>query len=232
MTGAVLLSSAGCRVALLELFRTSMRSVGLDGRILATDRSAAASAFQLADARFLVPSCSDAGFIPALLEICEREHVTLVVPTIDPELPVLAAAREEFSSIGTTIAVSSLGHGRNRCRQACDECLAARPRLSDRAPSLCRRCPRRTGRVGLPGDHQTRPRECVHRCRAGAESRRVGAPCRRRRRRRRVRGPGCRVHGGRVRGFDSKRPMRGPAPSSRDARRRGEQGGHGRVPRL
>jgi carbamoyl-phosphate synthase large subunit len=107
MTGAVLLSSAGRRVALLESFRTSMRSLGVDGRVLATDRSAAASAFQLADARFLVPSCSDAGFIPALLEICRREHVTLVVPTIDPELPVLAAAREEFASIGTTIAVSS-----------------------------------------------------------------------------------------------------------------------------
>jgi carbamoyl-phosphate synthase large subunit len=33
--------------------------------------------------------------------------VVLVVPTIDPELPVLAEVRETFASIGTTIAVSS-----------------------------------------------------------------------------------------------------------------------------
>jgi carbamoyl-phosphate synthase large subunit len=103
----VLLSSAGRRVALLEAFRQSSRALGLEQRIVATDCSAAASAFQVADDRFLVPPCLDEEFVPAMLEICRREGVVLVVPTIDTELPVLATAREDFATIGTTIAVSS-----------------------------------------------------------------------------------------------------------------------------
>jgi carbamoyl-phosphate synthase large subunit len=42
-----------------------------------------------------------------MLELCHKHSVDLVVPTIDPELPVYAAARDEFSSAGTTVAVGS-----------------------------------------------------------------------------------------------------------------------------
>lgn len=75
--------------------------------MLATDASSLSSAFHDADASFLVPRCDGPDFVPRMLELCETHRVDLVVPTIDPELPVYAAAREHFAEIGTTVAVSS-----------------------------------------------------------------------------------------------------------------------------
>jgi carbamoyl-phosphate synthase large subunit len=108
MTAAtVLISSAGRRVELLRGFRSALDTLGLDGRVLAVDRSPLSSALQTADEGFLVPSCDDPAFVPEMLELCHKHSVDLVVPTIDPELPVYAAARDEFSSAGTTVAVGS-----------------------------------------------------------------------------------------------------------------------------
>lgn len=75
--------------------------------MLATDASWYSSAFHDADGSFDVPRCDDPEFIPRVLELCEVHRVDLVVPTIDPELPLYAAARERFAEIGTKVAVSS-----------------------------------------------------------------------------------------------------------------------------
>ena len=108
MTSAtVLISSAGRRVELLMAFRSALRDLGLDGRILAVDRSARSSAFHCADEAFLVPSCDDVGFLPEVLNLCDKQAVDLLIPTIDPELPVYAAARADFAAAGTTVAISA-----------------------------------------------------------------------------------------------------------------------------
>jgi carbamoyl-phosphate synthase large subunit len=102
----VLLSSAGRRVALLECFRASLRHLGLPGNVLAADRSRLSAAFHRADDAFVVPDCTTADFVPAMLDLCRRHEVRLVVPTIDPELAVYARHRAAFAEIGTTVAVS------------------------------------------------------------------------------------------------------------------------------
>ncbi|MGH8824407.1 MAG: ATP-grasp domain-containing protein, partial [Jiangellaceae bacterium] len=108
MTAAtVLISSAGRRVELLRGFRSALDRLGLDGRVLAADRSPLSSALHAADEGFLVPSCDDPAFVPEMLDLCNKHSVDMVVPTIDPELPVYAEARDEFASGGTTVAVGS-----------------------------------------------------------------------------------------------------------------------------
>ena len=102
----VLVSSAGRRVELLRGFRDALAAAGLAGRVLAADRSWYSSAFHEADEGVLVPACDDDAFVPAVLELCDKHAVDLVVPTIDPELPVYAAARERFAAAGVTVAVS------------------------------------------------------------------------------------------------------------------------------
>jgi len=106
-TCTVLISSAGRRVALLECFRTALKSLGLQGRVIAVDMSPLSSAFHRADVGYVVPRCTDEEFVPRMLEICRQEHVRLIVPTIDTELPVYAKHRASFESIGTHILVSS-----------------------------------------------------------------------------------------------------------------------------
>jgi len=102
----VLVSSAGRRVELLRGFRDALAAAGLEGRVLAADRSWYSSAFHEADEGLLVPSCDEDAFVPAVLDLCEKHAVDLIVPTIDPELPVYAAARERFAGAGVTVAVS------------------------------------------------------------------------------------------------------------------------------
>ncbi len=103
----VLISSAGRRVELLRIFRKSLGELGLDGEVLAIDQSKASAAFHSADRAFVVPRCTSPEFVPEVHEICRSNEVSLVVPTIDTELPMYASARSTFSSQGTTVAVST-----------------------------------------------------------------------------------------------------------------------------
>ena len=76
-------------------------------QLLAADlRPDLSTACQAADAVFGVPACHSPGYVEALLEICRREKVGLLVPTIDPELGPLSEAVEAFAKIGTKVVVS------------------------------------------------------------------------------------------------------------------------------
>jgi carbamoyl-phosphate synthase large subunit len=101
----ILISSAGRRVGLIRCFRDSFRRLGIRGRIIAVDASLHAPALHFADGFWRVPECRDPDFVPRLLEIADRERIDLVVPTIDPELPVYAASRQVVEHGGRRVAV-------------------------------------------------------------------------------------------------------------------------------
>lgn len=105
-SGGVLVSSAGRRGALVKLFRGALDALGVDGAVVAADMSKLSSAVMLADEAVVVPACTSEAFVPALLDACRAHDVRLVVPTIDTELAVLAAARERFADDGIEVAVS------------------------------------------------------------------------------------------------------------------------------
>ncbi len=103
----VFISSAGRRVELLECFRRSALELGIPLRLLACDVAPhLSSACQRADESFRVPACTAPEYIPTLLDLCYKEKVSLLIPTIDPELEVLAQHRKEFARLGTLVAVS------------------------------------------------------------------------------------------------------------------------------
>lgn len=105
-----LFSSAGRRVELLRCFRESAAEENLQATILAADMNPAmSSACWDADEAFQVPRCTDYNYVSALLEICRRKGVDLLVPTIDTELDVLARAQARFRNIGTRVAISKHG---------------------------------------------------------------------------------------------------------------------------
>ena len=103
----VLISSAGRRVGLLRAFRKSLDRLGMRGSIHAADMSALSSAVQVADKGHLVPKCTSPEFIPAMLDICARDRIRLLIPTIDTELTAFAENRGVFENAGTAVAISS-----------------------------------------------------------------------------------------------------------------------------
>jgi carbamoyl-phosphate synthase large subunit len=103
----MLLSSAGRRVELLDCFRAAAARLGIDLTVVAGDAEPdTSSACQLAAAAVRLPRCDDVGFVDGVLATCADHGVDLVVPTIDPELLPLAAAKERFSAAGVDLVVS------------------------------------------------------------------------------------------------------------------------------
>ena len=103
---AVLITSVGRRVALARAFRAALAALG-GGRVLAADVTGSAPALHEADAGFRVPPCDAPEYVPALVTLCRREGVVLVVPTTDREQPSITAGRAAFAAHGITLAASA-----------------------------------------------------------------------------------------------------------------------------
>ena len=103
----MMLSSAGRRVGLMRSFREAAVQLGVDLTLFACDLQPDWSpACMEADRAFAAPPAESDAFIPAMLEICGREGIELVVPTIDTELLAYARARDRFSAINCHVAVA------------------------------------------------------------------------------------------------------------------------------
>jgi len=94
-------------VALLEAFRRAMSDLGITGRLLAADVTVASAAFHRADEGILVPPVGDAGYIPALADLCDRKGVGLMIPLTDLDLLTLAEHRETFAAAGCEVMIAS-----------------------------------------------------------------------------------------------------------------------------
>ena len=114
-SGNILISSAGRRVGLVACFRDSIASRSADTEIFTIDSGLSAPAAFLSDGVSHVPQCTDPGFVDAVLQYCANKRVGLLVPTIDTELPIYAAASQQFSEIGVTVCISAASTVRICC---------------------------------------------------------------------------------------------------------------------
>ena len=96
----ILFCSAGRRCELLKNFRKSM---GNEGKIVATDISLIAPAIYMADKHYIVPRIDDNSYIPVILDICKKEEIQAVTTLIDPEIMILAKNRSKFEEIGVEV---------------------------------------------------------------------------------------------------------------------------------
>ncbi|WP_152190695.1 ATP-grasp domain-containing protein [Georgenia satyanarayanai] len=105
----VLILSAGRRVELVRAFQRAPQGLDVTPRVVAADASALAPALYFADAHEVLPRCTDDNYVQALLDLCTRHAIDLVIPTIDTELAVMAANRELIEeTTGALVAISDL----------------------------------------------------------------------------------------------------------------------------
>ena len=100
----LLLTCGGARSYLLQILKTA---VGSGGCVFTCDSSPDAPALRHADRGFVVPDVADPAYLDALRELCRRERVDLLLPSMEHELPLLAAHRGDFAADGTIIIVST-----------------------------------------------------------------------------------------------------------------------------
>ncbi|HTF56222.1 MAG TPA: ATP-grasp domain-containing protein [Planctomycetota bacterium] len=102
----VLLTCGGRRILPIKAFQEALRG---RGRVFACDCDAHAPALRQADRAFVVPRVDEVEYIEDLLSICRKHRVGLLVPALEPELPLLAAHRERFLAAGTFPLVPPAG---------------------------------------------------------------------------------------------------------------------------
>ena len=104
---AILFLNAGRRVELIRAFRQSATRVGIDLCVITTDIQGLAPALYEGDRRYLLPRSRDANFLEQLCALCLKEHVALIIPLIDPDLPVMARYKSDIAKTGTRVLVSN-----------------------------------------------------------------------------------------------------------------------------
>lgn len=102
----ILITSAGKRVSLLRAFK---KELGADGKVFAADSNPMLSAAcAVADNYFKLPKATEKDFFKTkLLETCLANNISLIIPTIDIELKLLASLKDEFRAKGITVVVCS-----------------------------------------------------------------------------------------------------------------------------
>lgn len=103
----ILISSAGRRGALVKCFKDTIKGMErCNGKVISVDASPLAAALYLSDKHYIISRISDPNYINILLNICRKEDIKLIIPTIDTELLILSQNKEIFEKKGIRIAIS------------------------------------------------------------------------------------------------------------------------------
>lgn len=102
----VLLTSVGRRNYLIDYFKEAVHPYG--GKVFAINNHENAPALYVADAFEIAPSIYSDGYVDFLIDFCERNEIKAIVPLLDNDLPVLAAARSRFDFKGIYVLVADL----------------------------------------------------------------------------------------------------------------------------
>jgi carbamoyl-phosphate synthase large subunit len=101
----ILILSVGTRNKIVQYFKKELKGQGL---VIATDASELAPALYDADKHYIVPRIDADEYIETIKKICIENNVKGILSLIDPELSVLAKAKQEFIDIGVTPIISDL----------------------------------------------------------------------------------------------------------------------------
>lgn len=76
-------------------------------RLIGADMSDDRTILQMCDAAYQAPRCNDPSYVDALLDICRKEKVDVLLPIMSGELNALSEKADAFAAIGTVVSVSS-----------------------------------------------------------------------------------------------------------------------------
>ena len=105
----ILITSAGKRVVLTQIFQQTAKELGLDSKVYTVDNKPKMSpACIVSDGGFEVPLCTDNSYLENLIKLCKEQNVGIVIPTIDTELLVLAKNKNLFDAAGVFLLLPEL----------------------------------------------------------------------------------------------------------------------------
>ena len=104
----ILITSGGRRVSLVKAFINELKLTAPKSNVFVTDWAPNLSAAaQVADEAFKICKIEDDCYIDSLYNLCIKNDVKLIIPTLDTELLKLSENRNKFLSSNIQIVVSS-----------------------------------------------------------------------------------------------------------------------------
>ena len=112
----ILITSAGRRVELVKEFKERLELLSPESLVFTTDLCPDYSAAcHVSDASFVAPRVTDPSYPEFLIDLCVSEKISLIIPTIDTELQVLADIKDKFTRHNISI-ISCSSEFVSRCR--------------------------------------------------------------------------------------------------------------------
>ncbi len=102
----ILITAASRRLALIRSFQKALSRDGGQGKVVTTDANSLSPGLYLTEKHYIVPLSNSPDYKERILEICHEENITLIVPTIDEELPFFGKQKGEFIKKGINVLVS------------------------------------------------------------------------------------------------------------------------------
>lgn len=100
----ILITSAGERVVLVEIFQRTAKEMGIDAKVYTCNmQPSLAPACRVSDGNFMALRYSSEDYMQVLQSICLGNHVKVIIPTTERELPILSANRDIFAKLGIHI---------------------------------------------------------------------------------------------------------------------------------
>ncbi len=103
----MLFTCVGRRVELLNAFRRSAGRLGIRLVVHGADASRLSPAIHRVDKAHILPPVLARNYPRALLDLVRRAGIDLLIPLIDLELPLVAAAVDKFADLGCCALISS-----------------------------------------------------------------------------------------------------------------------------
>ncbi len=98
----ILMPSAGRRYKHIKLFKECEQVE----KVITTDIDYLSSGIHAADKCYRVPRTNDPNYIPALIQICQKENIDVVIPLLDLDILLFSRKRELFENEGIRLLLS------------------------------------------------------------------------------------------------------------------------------
>jgi len=103
----ILFTSVGRRVELMQAFHSAADKLKMELSIFGTDITETAPALYYCDKSIQICRIDNLEYIPQLLNICRKNKINAVIPTIDTDLLLLSQNKQKFENVGTKVYIGA-----------------------------------------------------------------------------------------------------------------------------
>lgn len=103
----ILITSAGRRVQLVRSFQSELKKTFPNSKVFTAEANPEwSSACRISDSFFTIPRVDNDNYVNSIIDLCIKNNIKVVIPTIDTELIVLSKSKELFLLNNIKLVVS------------------------------------------------------------------------------------------------------------------------------